>query len=238
MDSLRPLLFALHDGVMLLAPRGWSVLDGKFEGGRLLELAAQGEGAQAPKPKPDLGVDLRAEAQRVSEALADVATELNARGKQWSGGVVRLKRAVTTDVTLLRPDGSTAYLARLERSELDELLMTDALFDAIEGTERAFRLLQSAMEAKGAPLQPGVELGRYHSKDFAWEWNHHHPDVRRLCAVEVRPPGLSAFSRPSFFCDEGFAWALCGHLVVALGAQGLGRVPVPGGAALHAIARS
>jgi hypothetical protein len=36
---------------------------------------------------------------------------------------------------------------------------------------------------------------------------------------------MSAFWRPHFHCDEGFAWALAGHLCVSIGARGLLRAP-------------
>jgi hypothetical protein len=42
----------------------------------------------------------------------------------------------------------------------------------------------------------------------------------------VQQEGLSAFWRPGFHCDEGFAWAVAGSAVVSTGARGLFRAEV------------
>ena len=51
--------------------------------------------------------------------------------------------------------------------------------------------------------------------------------MRRICQPDLKPDGLAAFWRPLFHCDEGFAWALSGHVAVSLGARGLFRAQPP-----------
>jgi hypothetical protein len=226
-DPLKAIACSLHDSVMVLAPGGWTEVDltlhATDRGLRLTSLSSKGEGARAPKPKPDLGIPKEHEALRLSDGLDELSHLLAEEGRHWHGGSARLERgADATDLKLLGEADRPVWFTRLERDELDQLLVTDALFEALTGTEAAFGLLQGALQADaGAAL---TELGRYQLDDYLWSWNHGEPDVRRLCGVETQPPGLSAFFRPRFACDEGFAWALCAHLVVSLGARGLQRV--------------
>ena len=44
---------------------------------------------------------------------------------------------------------------------------------------------------------------------------------------DLKPDGLAAFWRPHFHCDEGFSWALAGHVAVSIGARGLFRAQPP-----------
>jgi hypothetical protein len=79
-------------------------------------------------------------------------------------------------------------------------------------------------------------LGQYLTDDFTWVWSWSDPDsnpatvkdVRRICTPEAQPTGFSALWRGHFHCDEGFAWALAGYVMVSLGARGLFRAEVPG----------
>lgn len=258
--ELRPILYALQDSVMLLAPKGWAVVDVKVEpvGGvlRATELATQGQGGSAPGAKPRLYVEPRAEAERLSEGLAELAHLLERSGKSWTGGTLRVERTGDfADWKLLRPDGSLAWFSRLERAELDRLLVTDALFDALAGTERAFDELQQRFERALGPvasstydpqarlLTLGRErgevhleaqlLGRFALETFSWEWGWADAElppatsakVRPVCAPEAQSPGFAALWRDQFHCDEGFVWALLGHVLVSVGGRGLFRVP-------------
>ncbi len=222
-DPLKAIAYSLHDSLMVLAPPGWTAVDldvvPAASGLKLAGLSARGDGAKAPRPAPKLGIAKEHEAQRISEALDELAHGLSHQGKRWLGGKARCRRGPEhSDVELL--DGErVVWLSRLERAELDQLLVTDALLDALYGTERAFDDLQATLSVGEAPKL--LELARYDREEFVLHWNHQQPDVRRLCAVEHQPPGLSAFWRPALACDEGFAWALCAHLVVSLGARGL-----------------
>jgi len=223
-DPLKAIAFSLHDSLMVLAPPGWSSVEldvvPAASGLKLSGLSTRGEGAKAPRPAPSLGIAKEHEAQRISEGLDELAHHLSHQGKRWLGGKARCRRGPEhADFELLDGD-RVVWLTRLEKAELDQLLVTDALLDALVGTERAFTDLQSQLGAVGADAKL-LELARYDRGEFVLRWNHADADVKRICAVEHQPAGLSAFWRPGLACDEGFAWALCSHLVVALGARGL-----------------
>jgi len=257
--ELRPILYALQDSVMLLAPKGWAVVDVKVEPIegvlRATELATQGQGGTSPAAKPRLHLEPRDEAVRLSEGLAELAQLLEHSGKSWPGGTLRVERTGDfADWKLLRPDGSLAWFSRLERAELDKLLVTDALFDALAGTERAFDELQQRFEravgeVKSTSYDPDTRLltlrreggevrleaqllGRFVLDTFSWEWGWADDElppettakVRSVCAPDAQSPGLAALWRDQFHCDEGFAWALMGHVLVSVGARGIFRV--------------
>lgn len=259
-ESLTPLIQTLHDSVMVLAPLGWATVTLSFTGTpgnlKLAQLETRGEGTTAPRPKPTLHIEARAEAQRLSEGIIELVERLDGR---WAPGKVVVQRtAEVADWRLLRDDGSQAWFTRLERHHLDALLMTDALFDLISGAEKAFHDLQLVLEgrlrrttgfsydaptatlslrqAEGAPLIATVQvIGQYFTDAFTWAWGWAYEQqnvssvegVRRVCAPEVTQPGLSALWRPEVHCDEGFAWALCGAVVIGLGARGVFRAELP-----------
>jgi len=159
---------------------------------------------------------------------------------------------------LLLPDGATRWSTRLLSAELEALVFTDELFDLLRGTHPAFQSLQAAFEARlgqlaGHEFSEGDQLlslkradgvvraraqlvGSYTRENFLWVWGWAVEElaagccdrVRRVCAPEAAQPGLSALWREHFHCDEGFAWALAGHVMVAIGARGLVRVEAPG----------
>lgn len=252
----KPLVFALHDSLMLLAPPGWTKVELSIArtplGLRVSELKTEGIGGKEPKAPPQLHVDPREEAQRLGEALTDLSTELKGR---WAPGRVSIERPASgfADWKLLRDDGSVAWFTRLESAELKTLLITDELFDALTGTERAFHELQGQLQQRlgkvngfafdpahgmlrvdraGGPLELRAQLvGSYLPDVFTWMWSwsdeHAQPastdKVKRVCQPELKPDGLAAFWRPHFHCDEGFAWALAGHVAVSIGARGLFR---------------
>ncbi len=256
----RPLLFALQDSLMLLAPRGWSRIELSIlttpQGLRLDTLETKGEGVKEPKRKPQLHFDPREEAMRFNEALTELAQHL---GPRWTPGKVSIERPqpAFTDWKFIKPDGSVGWFTRLERAETEVLLITDALYDAIEGTERAFHDLQGQLQQRlgritGFAFDPVagvlrldrhkgfVELraelvGSYLPDVFTWVWSWSDEkasekataNVRRICQPDLKPDGLAAFWRPHFHCDEGFAWALSGHVAVSLGARGLFRAQPP-----------
>lgn len=269
------LLYSLHDSLMLLAPAGWVSVELKFEpiNGvlRVTELSTRGEGSKAPKPKPNLHVERRNEAERLSDAMAELAAFITETGKPWSQGMVKVERHDDfAEWKLLKPDGSIHWFSRLTKIELDALLVTDALFDAIEGTERAFHDLQHRLEHRlGATIGFGFDdetamlslkretgeklvvpvqvVGQYLPESFTWAWSWAdvtaNPEtferVRKVCAPDHQPDGLSALWRSSFHCDEGFAWALASHVVISIGARGLFRAELPDGqgAAFFAVMR-
>ena len=149
-ESLTPLIQTLHDSLMVLAPGGWTAVELKFartSGGlRLTELETRGEGATAPKPRPELHIDPRAEAQRLSEGVTELMEHL---GGRWSPGSILVKRtAELADWTLLEEDRKQAWFTRLSKDQLDALLMTDALFAMLQASEKAFHDLQLALETR------------------------------------------------------------------------------------------
>ena len=256
----KPLVFALHDSLMLLAPSGWTKVELSIartpQGLRITELQTKGEGGKEPKPQPQLHVDPREEALRLSEAITELAAALEGR---WVPGRVVIERPTPAfaDWKFLRDDGSVAWFNRLERGELKSLLITDELFDALTGTERAFHDLQGQLQQRlgkvtGFAFDPAhgvlrldrpagsLELsaqlvGSYLPDVFTWMWSWSDEQaqpastdrVRRVCQPDLKPDGLAAFWRPHFHCDEGFAWALGGHIAVSIGARGLFRAQPP-----------
>lgn len=262
MSSLTPLIQSLHDSLMVLAPGGWTAVELRVTrtptGLKLTELETRGTGSTAPRPKPELHVDPRDEAQRLSEGLTELASQLP---QPWEPGSVFVQRTPEfADWKLLRADRSQAWFTRLSKDQLDALLMTDELFALLHGSERAFHHLQLELEARlrrtvdfsfdaptgvlalhqahgGALTAPAQVIGQYFPEDFTWAWGwafeKDHPAVvervQRVCAPDVTQPGLSALWRPSFHGDEGFAWALAGSVVVSLGARGVFRAELPDG---------
>lgn len=249
---------------MLLAPAGWTQVDLAVletpAGLKVANLEARGDGSKAPRPRPAMLGDPREEAQRLGEALTELVEGLASTGKRWSPGRVRVERPTGefVDWKLLRDDGGVAWFGRLEKAELESLLITDALFDALVGTERAFHELQGQLQQRlglvtGFAFDPAhgvlrldrptgsLELraqvvGSYFPDVFTWAWSWSDEEaqaassghVRRICQPDLRPPGLAAFWRPHFHCDEGFAWALAANVAVTLGARGLFRAQPPG----------
>ena len=208
------------------------------------------------EPQPQLHVDPREEALKLSEALTELASHLEGR---WEPGRVLVERPSPefADWKFLRADGSVAWFTRLEKGELQSLLITDDLFDALSGTERAFHDLQGQLQQRlgrvtgfafdpahgvlrldrpGGPLELSAQVvGSYLPDVFTWLWSWAGEGaqpastdrVRRVCQPDLEPDGLAAFWRPHFHCDEGFSWALAGHVAVSIGARGLFRAQPP-----------
>lgn len=260
---LHGIVCSLTDSVMALAPRGWAELELSFvatpRGLKLSELEAKG-GGKEPRPLPCLGLSPKLEAERLSQGCTELWRLLGEAGRTWPGGKIVLRRgAGALDWVLQDGQGAQAYFTRLDQATVDSLLVTDALFEAVGGTERAFAALQSALErrlgetvghgfdpqtAQATLLREGVPpavvraevVGFYDPESFTWQWawaNQTVPPkaceaVHRVCAPEARQPGLSAFWRGQYHCDEAFAWALAGHVAVAIGARGLFRAGLQG----------
>src|SRR5882762_4406188 len=134
---------------MVLAPGGWASVDLEVvptaAGLKLAALSTRGEGSKAPREVPRLGIEHEHEAQRISEGLDELAHHLSHAGKTWLGGKARARRGPEhTDLELLDEE-RVVWLARLEKRELDELLVTDALLDAVLGTQAAFDQLQAGL---------------------------------------------------------------------------------------------
>lgn len=256
----KPLVFALHDSLMLLAPSGWSKVELTVirtpEGLRITELQTKGDGSKDPKPRPQLFIEPKEEALRLSEALTELHSMLKGR---WEPGRVVIERPNRefVDWKFLKPDGGVAWFTRLDRAELQTLLITDELFDALQGTERAFHDLQGQLQQRlgrvtgfgfdadhgmlrldrpGGALELSAQVvGSYLPDVFTWLWSWSDEAakdastgrVRRVCQPDLKPDGLAAFWRPHFHCDEGFSWALAGHVAVSLGARGLFRAQPP-----------
>ncbi|MCU0701077.1 MAG: hypothetical protein MUC96_31600 [Myxococcaceae bacterium] len=214
-ESLTPLIQTLHDSLMVLAPGGWTQLELKFaqtpEGLRLSELNARGDGSKAPRPRPDLHIDPKLEAERLSEGVSELQQLLAQQKKAtWAPGSITVSRTPDfADYKLLKADGSTAWFTRLQKEHLDSLLMTDALFDMMEGTQRAFHDLQGRLEARlrnttgfafepqlsslslrqkeGPPLDvPALVIGQYYPDAFTWTWGWAHEDANPHTVERVR----------------------------------------------------
>lgn len=269
--SLKPLVSSLNDSLMLLAPRGWKTVELSVATGpgglKVTQLETKGEGATAPKPRPPLHFDPKDEAARLSEGLTELHAAL---AEKWTPGSVRIERPAEgfVDWKLLKADGTVAWFSRLDAKDLASLLVTDALFDALTGSARAFDDLQQQLgerlgvvtdfkfdtgaftlrleRPRGALELPAQIVGAYLAESFTWVWGWSDPEaragavdrVKRFCLPnDLRPEGLSALWRPSYHCDEGFAWTVAGSVVVGIGARGLfrGTLPDGSGVALFAV---
>ncbi len=192
-----PILCALQDGLMLLAPRGWLVAELEVAstagGPRLQSISARGGGGAQPRPHPRLNVDPKEEALRFSDALKDLAEVLGAGGKQWSGGKIAVERDEQhARWRLLGADGAEAWTGELGKEQLDALIFTDALFAMLSGSERGFEMLQAQLGAslgeqvgwreveggleletpKGVQRWSAEPIGRYLAEEasFTWAW--------------------------------------------------------------------
>lgn len=199
-DSPKEVLFALYDSLMVLAPRGWRRAELVFApsqaGLRLAELSAKGDGSSQPTKPPQLNIQARDEALRLSQAFGELHEQLRAGGRD----VARATRLLAergdgfSDVRLLDSEGKLVWFSRLKEAELEVLLMTDPLFEMLEGTQAAFHQLQGGLEARlstagafafdpdasmlrlelGANRQVELEatlLGQYVLDDFTWVWS-------------------------------------------------------------------
>jgi len=266
-SELQAILCALHDSLMLLAPRGWLQADLEIatgaQGPRLASISARGGGGAQPLPHPKLNIDPKQEALRFSDGLADLASMLEAQGKPWPGGKIAVERDEEhADWKLLDPGGAPAWLGRLDRGALDSLLYTDALFAMLQGSERAFSMLQADLAqalgeqvgwreaggeleietAAGVQRWSSEPIGRYTLGElsFTWAWAddvlaRRSARIHDICGAGSKQPGLSVLWRSHLHCDEGFAWALAGHCAVALGARGLFRAEQNGTVGLYGL---
>jgi hypothetical protein len=196
---LNGIVCSLTDSTMAIAPRGWIELElslaSTARGLKLAEVKAQGGGGKEPRPKPELGFEPQLEAARLSEGLTELSHLLTHAGKTWKGGKVQLTRGTgALDWKFFDAEGKQAWFTRLDQGTVDSLLVTDALFDAVSGTERAFRQLQSQTEARigetiahgfdpetsqvtllreGCPpaVVPAQVIGFYYPEAFNWQWS-------------------------------------------------------------------
>jgi hypothetical protein len=224
---------------------------------KLTELETRGEGSATPRPKPELNIDPRAEATRLGEGVTELASHLGGRWEQGSVIVQRtgdfadwkllgpdrkptwftrlqkehLDALLMTDELFALIHGSQRAFHDLQLGLEAKLRRTIGFaFDAAQGV---LRLQQADGPALSAPVQV---IATYFPDAFTWAWGwafeQQNPTtverVKRVCAPEVTQPGLSALWRPEFHCDEGFAWAIAGNVVVSLGARGVFRAELPG----------
>ncbi len=213
-DILKALTSALHDSLMVVAPPGWTEADLEIvstpEGLKVHALSAKGDGTTAPPARAPLNIDVREEAARLGEGLTELARLLAQNGKRWEGGKVKVvRRPEFTDWKLLLPDGSPLWFTRLVGSELEALVFTDALFDLLSGTERAFHSLQGSFAKRlgatrdhayseqtqlltltrddGSKVQAPAQLvGSYTRENFLWVWGWAVEDLAPACSDRVK----------------------------------------------------
>jgi len=142
---------------------------------------------------------------------------------------------------------------------LDLVTGTSRAFEALQAqlTQRLGRVTSFAFDAQALTLRleraqglgpvelPAQLVGAYLSERFTWVWSWSDEEapaagverVRRVCSPEAQPQGLSALWRPSYHCDEGFAWTVAGSVAVSAAARGLfrGTLSDGSGAALFAV---
>jgi hypothetical protein len=213
-DLMRALTQALHDSLMVIAPPGWTQVElevaASAQGLRLHALSARGDGAKEPPTRAPLNIDPKEEASRLGEGLTELSGLLAANGKRWHGGKVQITRGEGfVDWKLLQPDGSALWFTRLLREQLDALLFTDALFDLLRGTERAFSSLQHSFGQKvgkttshryseddrilsldksdGTTARASAQLvGSYSRENFLWVWGWAVAEVSPECSERVK----------------------------------------------------
>ena len=213
-EILKALTSAMQDSLMVIAPPGWvevelDVVRSK-DALQVQGLKAKGKGGTAPPPRAPINIDPRAEAGRLGEALTELVRILEQHGKPWDGGTLKVARTADfADWKLLSPDGGVRWFTRLLQSELDALLFTDALFDLLRGTERAFHALQGMFgqtvggttdhaysevtqeltltRSNGAQVHAPAQLvGSYDRETFLWVWGWAVDDVAPACTDRVK----------------------------------------------------
>ncbi len=150
-DDTTAIVCAIHDSVMVLAPRGFQKVTLRFVGEtplRLEALETAGEGSDAPKDKPNLRIDLTAEAFRLGEGVTVLRDVLASAGKQWHGTRAELVREASfTDFRLFQNDNSLCSFIRISNDLRQSLLMTGPLFDLLDDAAKPFERMQKQFEA-------------------------------------------------------------------------------------------
>ncbi len=213
-ELLKALTCAMQDSLMVIAPPGWVEVEldviGHHGALQVQSVSAKGKGGTAPPPRAPINVDPQAEAGRLGEALTELSRALAANGKEWAGGKVKVVRTPDfIDWKLLLPDGAPRWFTRLLQSDVDALIFTDALFDLLRGTERAFHALQgmfaktvggttghayseetqelSLTQTDGTVVKARAQLvGTYRRESFLWMWGWAVDDVADACTAQVK----------------------------------------------------
>jgi hypothetical protein len=264
MSVIKSILYSIHDSAMILAPRGFNSLDMHLKDKKLSHLESKGTQSKEPLAKPQLNINLQNEARHLSEAIGALLIELKNNNKNINPEILRFeRRGEVLNVQFLMA-GRPVWFSRIENTELATLLVTEELFSTLSGTERAFHELQGQLQTrlgnvndfnfnastgelslvssgKTAVIKAQL-VGQYLTDDFTWVWGWSDSETPRacvekvesVCAPQFQPQGLAAFWRPSFHCDEGFAWATASSVAVSIGSRGLFRGSVGGAAVVFA----
>jgi hypothetical protein len=140
----------LHQLLVEMMPRRWSSvrLDVKRDDAgsfvHLTNLDAQIAPGGGAKPPP-LGRDQNALVAGMNAALATIAGDL---GDAWKGAIARMDRAEdgSAALVLLAPDGAEQSRLILAPDTVDSLILSDALFDALDATRQAAYAAQNAFQ--------------------------------------------------------------------------------------------
>lgn len=125
----------------LTSPRGWSEarIGRVREGGRLtvhLAHELRGTSPGASDDSLDLGYDLGLRMDWLDQVLAQLETSVfGSRGEHGAAALLR-RGAGSSDLELTSAAGHAASTIVLTEDELDEVLFSDALLDAIEQADR------------------------------------------------------------------------------------------------------
>lgn len=213
--AIESTLAAATDSLMVLAPRGWVFATANFTSHNhqwvLASIDARGAGGGEPRAKPQLNISVDAEAHRFAQAMNDVWNELGLapEGKlaaTWgrsSGELVVELKASTR---------ASPYHYVLADELVAALLVTDELYDALSGTERAATRLQEEWEARvnaGGNALCDIErlevsvgdataskssegrwgayvVGTYDTQQYVWHWGWAHADFPAMATQRVR----------------------------------------------------
>jgi hypothetical protein len=140
----------LHQLLVAMMPRRWSSVRlevGRDEAGRFVHLTnlnteiAQGGGAMPPNLGRDQG-DLVA---GMNGAVATIAGDL---GEAWQGLAARVDRAQdgSASLVLLGAEGAEQSRLTLAADTVDSLVLSDALFDALDASRPTAHALQNAFQ--------------------------------------------------------------------------------------------
>jgi hypothetical protein len=219
-----------------MLPRGWRSVELTVERGdgfaRVVNVSLQ---AVAPaKPPPFLGYDQSDSISAINDVLAALP---------WSGPRARVAR---DEVVLFADDGSEQHKLTLAPSLLAELIVSDALFDAIDRAHAELDDKQRAFDdrirgfrnwgfdqqsgrmafelADGTPLEGhGAIVGSWNQADETWMWAWANPSVSSNIETDsIRDFGeVAALRTPSFAARLPLASQLAFIAGARLGADGV-----------------
>jgi hypothetical protein len=202
----------LHQHLLAMMPRGWTSIridiarDGANNFVHLTNLNTQlRTGGTAP---PALGLDKNELVGAMNEALGTIASNL---GDAWRGLAARMDRSEDGGalLVLVGPDGAEQSRIALVPDAVDSLLLSDALFDALDATRPRAHAAQVAFEEAIRGFQRwdlvqdraelsfvladgrtwamnGQLIGSWSKDSESWMWGWQNESVHPACGALAR----------------------------------------------------